>query len=80
MAWTQKDEQAYQALLARRSIEVGVLRDCVVRATEQALSHIFAFCDATQDLADVLIENAEQFRKVLEPFDRSAPNNIVTKD
>lgn len=50
-----------------------MLWQCVKRAAHKAMLPNISTID---DITDVLIENAERFRKVLEPFDTSLPNHI----
>lgn len=73
MAWTNEDEKLFQELMERRKAERTVLWQCVKRAAHKAMLPNISTID---DITDVLIENAERFRKVLEPFDTSLPNHI----
>lgn len=68
MTWTKEDEKLLKELQERKQQETRVLEDCVRRAVNQF--HLYH--SATDELADALIKNATQIRKVLEPFDEEA--------
>lgn len=77
MSWTNQDEKLYQELTERRKAERNTMRGCVERAVnDTSLPNI----RTVDDITDTLIENAERFRKVLEPFDTSLPNHIKLED
>lgn len=77
MSWTNQDEKLYQELTERRKAERNTMRGCVERAALYTSLHNFRTIDG---VTDTLIDNAERFRKVLEPFDPSLPNHIKLED
>lgn len=77
MPWTEQDEKLYQELMERRKAERSALWLCVKRAAHEAMLPNIRTID---DITDALIENAERFRKVLEPFDTSLPNHFKLED
>lgn len=76
MTWTEQDEKLYQELMERRKAESNALWQCVNNAVLRAPLEM----SSAYDVTNTLIENAERFRKVLEPFDTSLPNHIKLED
>jgi len=77
MPWTEQDERLLKELTERKQAVQNVLRDCVTRMTAELKLH---HCVDADEAARDLIANAEQIRKVLEPFDTSLPNHIKLED
>lgn len=74
MTWTAEDERLLKELTERKQAVQNVLQDCVIRtATVLRLHHCVDADEAARDL----IANAEQIRKVLEPFDPSVGGNVL---
>lgn len=66
MNWTDEDERILQELQERkRQCEASLLEP-----VKLAVAELFWRQMGDDDVANVLIENATQIRKVLEPFDK----------
>lgn len=74
MPWTDEDERLLKELTERKEATQNTLWDCVIRlAVELRLHH----CVDADEMARDLMGNAEQIRKVLEPFDPSVKGNVL---
>lgn len=73
--WTEKDEQEALALLARKAKLLNPDRRALVDVLSQVTVGLYA-----DPVADMLIERAAEFRRLLEPFDPPAQEAIRFTD
>lgn len=64
--WTRKDQIALDELTQRRAEFMRASRDPLIRALDNYSRLSLSDCEA---LCDVLINRADKFRDLLEPFD-----------
>lgn len=74
MPWTSEDERLLKELTERKQAMQNILQGCVVRVVQQ---HGLNEWQSARERAEELIANAEQIRKVLEPFDPNVKGSVL---